>query len=36
LEQRGWLAWQESIGKKFTGEQKQWLEMIKNHIAANQ
>jgi type I restriction enzyme R subunit len=30
-----WLAQQENSGKKFTDEQKHWLEMIKNHIAAN-
>ena len=23
------------IGKKFTTEQRQWLEMIRDHIAAN-
>ena len=30
-----WLAHQESAGKKFTDEQKQWLRMIRDHIAAN-
>jgi len=30
-----WLAGQESSGKEFTEEQKHWLEMIRDHIAAN-
>ena len=30
-----WLAQQENSGKKFTEEQKHWLSMIKDHIAAN-
>ena len=30
-----WLASQESSGKKFTEEQRRWLEMIRDHIAAN-
>jgi type I restriction enzyme R subunit len=30
-----WLVQQESVGKKFTDEQKQWLKMIRDHIAAN-
>jgi len=30
-----WLAGQESEGKKFTAEQRRWLEMIRDHIAAN-
>jgi type I restriction enzyme R subunit len=30
-----WLAQQENTGKKFTDEQRQWLEMIRDHIAAN-
>lgn len=30
-----WLAQQESSGKKFTQEQKQWLCMIKEHIASS-
>ena len=30
-----WLSNQESIGRKFTNEQKEWLEMIKNHIASS-
>ncbi len=30
-----WLASQESNGKSFTTEQRQWLTMIRDHIAAN-
>ena len=30
-----WLVSQESSGKKFTEEQRRWLEMIRDHIAAN-
>ncbi|HEU0078802.1 MAG TPA: type I restriction-modification enzyme R subunit C-terminal domain-containing protein [Longimicrobiaceae bacterium] len=30
-----WLAQQESGGRKFTDEQRLWLEMIRDHIAAN-
>ena len=30
-----WLAQQEGAGKKFTTEQRQWLVMIRDHIAAN-
>lgn len=30
-----WLAQQESSGRKFTLEQKQWLGMIKEHIASS-
>ena len=30
-----WLASQESSGKEFTEEQKHWLKMIRDHIAAN-
>ncbi len=30
-----WLAQQENSGKIFTDEQKHWLEMIRDHIAAN-
>jgi type I restriction enzyme R subunit len=30
-----WLAQQENTGKTFTDEQKHWLEMIRDHIAAN-
>jgi len=32
---RAWLGQQEQSGKKFTDEQRQWLEMIRDHIAAN-
>ena len=37
VEQRfqGWLAAQEIAGRAFTGEQRQWLEDIKNHIAGS-
>ena len=30
-----WMSNQESSGKQFTPEQKQWLVMIKEHIAAS-
>jgi type I restriction enzyme, R subunit len=30
-----WLGEQEGRGKKFTDEQRHWLEMIRDHIAAN-
>lgn len=30
-----WLASQEGSGRKFTDEQRRWLEMIRDHIAAN-
>ncbi len=30
-----WLASQEKGGRKFTAEQRRWLEMIRDHIAAN-
>jgi len=30
-----WLGEQERGGKKFTDEQRQWLSMIRDHIAAN-
>lgn len=30
-----WLGEQESRGKKFTDEQSHWLEMIRDHVAAN-
>ena len=30
-----WISHQESSGKKFTEEQRQWLVMIRDHIAAN-
>ncbi len=32
---RAWLVNQEGSGKPFTGEQRRWLEMIRDHIAAN-
>ncbi len=32
---KAWLAQQESAGKAFTTEQQQWLEMIRDHIAAS-
>ncbi len=32
---KAWLASQEGSGKKFTEEQRRWLEMIRDHIAAN-
>ncbi|HIE07087.1 MAG TPA: type III restriction endonuclease subunit R, partial [Desulfarculaceae bacterium] len=32
---KAWLTWQESAGKKFSNEQRQWLVMIRDHIAAN-
>ena len=37
VEQRfqGWLAMQETAGRDFTGEQSQWLEDIKDHIAGS-
>jgi type I restriction enzyme R subunit len=30
-----WLAEQDKMGRHFTAKQKQWLEMIKEHIAAS-
>lgn len=30
-----WIIQQESAGKKFTPEQRHWLEMIRDHITAN-
>ena len=30
-----WLASQEQSGKQFSEEQRHWLEMIRDHIAAN-
>ena len=30
-----WLSTQESSGKTFTPEQKEWLVMIKDHIAGS-
>ena len=37
VEQRfwGWMAAQEIAGREFTGEQRQWLEDIKDHIAGS-
>jgi type I restriction enzyme R subunit len=32
---KAWLAGQESAGKQFTADQLHWLEMIRDHIAAN-
>jgi type I restriction enzyme R subunit len=32
---KAWLAQQVSAGKTFTGEQLGWLEMIRDHVAAN-
>jgi type I restriction enzyme R subunit len=32
---KAWLAQQEETGIKFTDEQRHWLEMIRDHIAAN-
>ena len=31
----GWLAMQQTAGRDFTGEQRQWLEDIKDHIAGS-
>lgn len=31
----GWLAQRETFDKKFTPEQRQWLEMIRDHIASS-
>ncbi|MCL4459779.1 MAG: DEAD/DEAH box helicase family protein [Chloroflexi bacterium] len=30
-----WLAQQEQLGRRFTPEQREWLEMIKQHIATS-
>lgn len=30
-----WLVEQESLGKTFTGEQRRWLEMMRDHIATS-
>lgn len=30
-----WLLGQETMGRGFTGEQKQWLEMIRDHVAGS-
>ena len=37
VEQRfqGWLAMQETAGRDFTDEQRQWLEAVKDHIAGS-
>ncbi|MBI4502903.1 MAG: DEAD/DEAH box helicase family protein [Gemmatimonadetes bacterium] len=32
---QGWMAQQEGKGRKFTPEQRQWLEAIRDHVAAN-
>ena len=32
---KAWLAQQQVFGRKFTAEQRRWLEMIRDHIAAN-
>jgi type I restriction enzyme R subunit len=32
---QNWLAQQENAGRKFSDEQRQWLELIRDHIAAN-
>ena len=32
---KAWLAQQSALGKAFTPEQRQWLEMIRDHIAAS-
>ena len=32
---QGWLAMQETAGRDFTNEQRQWLEAIKDHIAGS-
>jgi type I restriction enzyme R subunit len=32
---KSWMAQQENSGKKFTPDQRRWLEMIRDHIAAN-
>jgi len=32
---KAWIAQQEQKGKPFTPEQRKWLEMIRDHIAAN-
>ena len=32
---KAWMAQQEAAGKTFTDEQRWWLEMIRDHIAAN-
>jgi type I restriction enzyme R subunit len=32
---QAWLAQQESDGRRFTDEQRRWLEMIRDHVAAS-
>lgn len=32
---RRWLAKQEELGREFTAEQVEWLQMIKKHIATS-
>ncbi|MEN8233056.1 MAG: type I restriction-modification enzyme R subunit C-terminal domain-containing protein, partial [Thermodesulfobacteriota bacterium] len=32
---KSWLGQQEQSSKKFTDDQRQWLVMIRDHIAAN-
>ncbi len=32
---KAWLGEQQSRGRKFTDEQRRWLEMIRDHVAAN-
>jgi type I restriction enzyme R subunit len=32
---RAWVEQQQTSGKSFTAEQRKWLEMIRDHIAAN-
>jgi len=32
---KAWLAQQQGAGSQFTDEQRRWLEMIRDHIAAN-
>jgi type I restriction enzyme R subunit len=32
---KAWLAQQDASGKRFTEEQRRWLAMIRDHIAAN-
>jgi type I restriction enzyme R subunit len=32
---KAWLGQQEAAGRSFTPEQRKWLEMIRDHIAAN-
>jgi type I restriction enzyme, R subunit len=31
----GWMAQQESNGRKFTDEQRKWLELIRDHVGAS-